>query len=64
MTITVKSRTNVFVMLTTNIWWIIFKKVSIYYTFFVMLFNKNINKKTTHVCHANLEKIVYKTVAW
>jgi len=29
MTITVKSRTNVFIMLTTNIWWIVSKKVSI-----------------------------------
>jgi len=29
MPITVKSRTNVFIMLTTNIWWIVFKKVSI-----------------------------------
>jgi len=29
MTIIVKSRTNVFIMLTTNIWWIVFKKVSI-----------------------------------
>jgi len=28
MTIIVKSRINVFIMLTTNIWWIIFKKVS------------------------------------
>jgi len=28
MTITVKSITNVFIMLTTNIWWIVFKKVS------------------------------------
>jgi len=26
MTITVKSRTNVFIMLTTNIWWIFLKK--------------------------------------
>jgi len=29
MIITIKSRTNVFIMLTTNIWWIISKKVSI-----------------------------------
>jgi len=29
MTITIKSRTNVFIMLTTNVWWIIFKKVFI-----------------------------------
>jgi len=29
MTITVKSRINVFIMLTTKIWWIVFKKVSI-----------------------------------
>jgi len=29
MTIIVKSRTNVFIMLTTNIWWIVSKKVSI-----------------------------------
>jgi len=28
MTITVKSRTNVFIILTTNIWWIVSKKVS------------------------------------
>jgi len=28
MTITVKSRTNIFIMLTTNIWWIVSKKVS------------------------------------
>jgi len=29
MTITIKSRTDVFIMLTTNRWWIISKKVSI-----------------------------------
>jgi len=29
MTITAKSMTNVFIMYITNIWWIIFKKVSI-----------------------------------
>jgi len=29
MTITVKPRTNVFIIFTTNIWWIISKKVSI-----------------------------------
>jgi len=29
MTITVKSRINVHIMLTTNIWWIVFKKVSV-----------------------------------
>jgi len=38
MKITGKSRTNAFIMLTTNIWWIICKKV--YYTFVVTLFNK------------------------
>jgi len=25
---------------------------------------QNINKKITHVYHANLEKIIYKTVTW
>ena len=25
---------------------------------------QNINKKTPHFCHANLEFIFYKTVAW
>jgi len=29
MTITIKSRTNIFIMFTTNIWWIVSKKVSI-----------------------------------
>jgi len=28
MTITVKSRTNVLIILTTNIWWIVSKKAS------------------------------------
>jgi len=31
-------------------------------THFFHAIQHNINKKTTHFCHANLEKIVYKTV--
>jgi len=31
---------------------------------FCHVIQKNINKKTTHFYHANLEKNVYKMVAW
>jgi len=30
---------------------------------FCHVIQQNINKKTTHFCHASLEKNVYKTVA-
>jgi len=71
MLITVKSRTNVFIMLTTNIRWIISKKMFILSKkiwlilhIFCHVIQQNINKKITHFCHVNLEKFVYKMVAW
>jgi len=57
-------------MLTTNIWWIVSKKCSYGPTKHIILhifcdaIQQNINKKATHFCHANLEKIVDKTVTW
>jgi len=58
-------------MLTTNIWWMncfqesvhIVQKNMANITHFMSCYSQNINKKTTHFCHANLEKFVYKTVA-
>jgi len=58
-------------MLTTNIWRIISNKVSIQskkawliLQIFCHVMQQNINKKTIHFFHANLEKIIYKTVTW
>jgi len=70
MTIIVKSRTNILIMFTTNIWRIISKKISIslrlqkILQIFCHAIQQNINRKTIHFLHANLEKNVYKMVTW
>jgi len=57
-------------MLTTNIWWIVSKKMSIQSNktrliihIFYYAVHQNINKNA-HFCHANLDKNNYKTIDW